>query len=107
MDPIYSTATEYTANEITLSRGTAADITGVGVFHSTDPTDVPTVAQFTMTTLVEPGDELADGNKIDVLTLVGPRAGQVNLAAGDWQRWVLVTTATEDIIRKVDVVTVL
>lgn len=104
----YSTATEYSANAITLTRGTTADITSVGVFHSIDPNEVPDVTDFTTVTLVEPGDPLADGTNIDVLSLIGPKAGaDLILAAGDWQRWVLVSTTSEDIIRKVDVVTIL
>ena len=107
MVAVFANGTEYLANAITISRGTAASITGVGVYHNINPTTVPTVAQFTMVALVKPGDALADGNNTDVLSLVGPKAGaHLALTTGDWQRWVLVQTAAEDIIRKVDVVTV-
>jgi hypothetical protein len=106
MVTIYSTGTQYLANELTLTRGSVADITYVGVYHNVNPAIVPTVAQFTQVTLVKPGDSLAEGTKIDVMSLVGPRAGQVSLAPGDYQRWVLVKTATEDIIQPVDVVTI-
>ena len=57
--------------------------------------------------LVEPGDDLADGTNLDVLSLIGPRGGDEQLAPGDHQRWVLISTATEDKIRRVDVITVL
>jgi hypothetical protein len=99
------TGTELVANQITFTRGAAADVTAVGVFHTTDPTKIPTVAEFTTAQLVLPGDPLAEGTKIDVLSLIGPRGG-TTLAAGDYQRWVRVSTATEDILRRVDVVTI-
>lgn len=104
---IPSTGTEYAANAITITRGTVAAITGVGVFHTTNAATVPTVEQFTTVDLVQPGDPLADGQNIDVLSLIGPDAGDVVLTAGVHQRWVLIQTATENIIRKVDTVTVI
>jgi hypothetical protein len=108
MVQLYSTATEYLANALTFSRGSAADVIEVGVYHSLNPLYVPSEADFVQVTLVEPGDPLAQGNVIDVLSLVGPGPGaDLALAPGDWQRWVLVKTNTEVIIRKVDVVTVL
>lgn len=106
MVELYSTGTEFLANSITLTRGTAADIVSVGVYHSLNPNEVPDEADFTTVTLVEPGDPLADGNNVDVLSLIGPD-GDLALAAGDWQRFVMVKTATETIIRKTDVVTIL
>lgn len=105
MPSIPRTGTEYVANELTFTRGTVADVVSVGVFHSNDPTVVPTVAQFTTVQLVQPGDALAQGTKIDVLSLIGPRGG-VTLTPGDYQRWVLVKTATEDIIRRPDTLTI-
>lgn len=105
MPSIPRTGTEYVANELTFTRGTVADVISVGVFHSTDPTVVPTVAQFTTVQLVKPGDALADGTKTDALSLIGPRGG-VTLTPGDYQRWVLVKTATEDIIRRPDTLTI-
>lgn len=110
MVAIYHTGTEYTANEITLHRGTVADLLTVGVFHTTDPSEIPDVADFTEVTLVDgtsPGDPLAEDGKIDVLALIGPRSGDETLVAGDYQRWVLVTTLTEDIIRRPDVLEIL
>lgn len=101
----YSTAKEYLANEVTMSRGTPADITAVGVYHDANPAVVPTVAQFTTVTKVVAGDALAEGTKTDVLSLVGPSA-QVTLSAGTYQRWVLVQTASENIIRAVDMIQV-
>ena len=108
MAQLYSTATEYLANELVFSRGSASDITSVGVFHTLDPSKVPTSTEFTTVTLVKDFNHpLAEGNRIDVLSLVGPGTGaQLALAKGDWQRWVLVKTTNETIIRKVDVVTV-
>jgi hypothetical protein len=108
---IYRTGTEYLANELTILRGTVDDITAVGVYHNVDPDIVPAVEDFTTVTLAdgtaEPPDPLAEAGKIDVLSLIGPRAGDVVLTPGDYQRWVLVKTATEDVIRKVDVLEVL
>jgi hypothetical protein len=108
MVELYSTATEFLANAITLTRGTAADITAVGVYHTLTPTEVPEESDFTEVLLVEPGDPLAEGTNLDVLSLVGPAVtADLVLAAGDWQRFVMVKTASETIIRKVDVVTIL
>lgn len=110
MAEVYSTATEYVANAITITRGSVSDIVSVGVYHTLDPNEVPAVAEFTTVTLAdgteEPLPPLAEAGVIDVLSLIGPRNGQVSLTAGDYQRFVLITTATEDIIRKVDVLTV-
>lgn len=108
MAELYSTATEFLANSITITRGSASDITSVGVFHSLNPNEVPEPGDFTTVTLVEPGDPLAEGANTDVLSLVGSKVGaDLALAAGDWQRWILVQTASEDIVRRADVVTVL
>jgi len=111
MAELYRTATEYVANEITLLRGSAADIVEVGVYHDEDPNNVPAVEDFTPVALVDgtasPPDPLAENGRIDVLSLVGPRDGDVELQPGDYQRWILIKTATEDIIRKVDVLTIL
>ncbi len=103
---LYSTGTEYVMNEVTMLRGTIADVTSVGVFHTTSPNAVPTVAQFTTVTKVVPGDPLAEGTKNDVASRIGARTGAIPLAAGDWQRFVLLVTASEDLIRYVDTVTV-
>src|SRR5690606_1593353 len=109
MAEIYRTATEYLANEIKITRGKVSDITAVGVYHSTDPSYIPSPGDFTRVTLVdgttEPPDPLAERGVGGVLSLVGPR-GVSSLPPGDHQRWVLVQTASEDIIRRVDVVTV-
>ncbi len=103
---LYSTGTEYVMNEITMLRGSNADIVSVGVFHSTSPNAVPTVSQFTTVTLVKPGDALAEGTKTDIASLIGARAGAIPLAAGDYQRFCLITTASEDLVRFVDTVSV-
>jgi len=113
MVTLYSTGTEYTANAITLLRGTVSDIISVGVYHNTDPNIIPAVGDFNTVTLVdgtaEPPDALSEAGFIDVLSRIGARAeaGVISLAAGDHQRWVLLTTADEDIIRPVDIVEVL
>lgn len=107
MVQIFSTATEYLSNSLTFTRGGPQDVVAVGVFHSLDPDYVPTEAEFTVVPMVQPGDPLAQGDNIDVLSLIGPRAeADLVLTVGTWQRWVMVTTATETIIRKVDVVEV-
>lgn len=111
MATLYHTGTEYTANEITLLRGNPASILTVGVYHTLDPDEIPEVADFVEVTLVDgtsPGNPLADGQKIDVLALVGARVtADVTLSPGDYQRWVLLTTSTEDIIRRPDVLEIL
>lgn len=110
MVDLYSTATEYLANQITITRGTASDIVSVGVYHTEDPLYVPTEADFIPAELVLPGDPLAQGDFIDVISLIGPAsppdATHIELTPGTYQRWVLVTTVVEVIIRKVDVVEV-
>ncbi len=105
----YTMATEYTANELTITRGSSADIVYVGVYHNTNPSIKPALGDFTEVTLVEAPDPLAEGDKIDVLSLIGPKVGaDLNLSvAGDYQRWVRISTITEDVIRKVDVITIL
>ncbi len=52
-------------------------------------------------------DPLSTTGLVEVLSLIGPKNGDVVLTAGDYQRFVLVQTATEDIIRKIDTVTIL
>lgn len=107
MVQMYANSTEYLANALTITRGTAADITSVGVYHNINPLITPTVAQFTTVVLVQPGNPLAEGTNIDVLSLIGSKVGaHLALTAGDYQRWVLIRTANEDVIRKVDVITV-
>lgn len=115
---IYSTATEYIANAITLTRGTVADILSVGIYVNTAPNTVPTVANFTTVTLVNgtgtpPLPPLAVAGEIDVITKVGPGAAGVTagdlstLTAGSYQVWILIKTASEAVIRKVDTLTIL
>jgi hypothetical protein len=110
MVDLYSTATEYLANEITIMRGSVADIMSVGVYHATDASYIPDEADFIPAELVVPGDPLAQGDTIDVVSLIGPAApsgsSHIELTPGVYQRWVLVRTVTEVIIRKVDVVEV-
>lgn len=101
------TGTEWVANELTVRRGSTADITFVGTFYTNDPAVIPDLDDFTETVLVEPGDPLAEGDLTDIATLVGPRNGHVTLAPGDYQTWVRVSTVTEDIIRRPDTITIL
>jgi hypothetical protein len=105
----YVNGTEWFANEITLTRGAITDITAVGVYHNINPNVEPTVADFILVTLVPGTGPLAEDGKYDVMSLIGPKVGaDLDLAApGDYQRWVLIQTAQEDIIRKVDVITIL
>lgn len=107
MADLYTTATEYLANALTFTRGTVDDIASVGVYHTVDVDEVPDELDFHACLLVEPGDALAEGSNIDVLSLIGPGVGAHDtLTAGVYQRWVLIKTSTETIIRKVDTVTV-
>lgn len=111
MAEIYDSATEYLANAITFTRGTVDDITSVGVYHTTNANEVPTELQFTAADLVYAGGptkpELAEGSNIDIVSLIGPGVGGLSLAAGVYQRWVMIKTANETIIRKVDTLTVI
>lgn len=106
---LYHSATEYISNALTFTRGTSSDVTSVGFYATTVLNAIPLVASFTSVTLaIAPGNPLAIAGETDVVTLVGPRSGQVNYTVpGDYQVFVLVTTATEDIIRKCDVLTIL
>jgi hypothetical protein len=110
---LYSTATEYIANQITLTRGSVSDIVSVGIYVNTNPNTIPTVAQFTTVTLVNgtgtpPLPPLAVAGQIDVLTRIGPGSSPIppgdlaSLTAGSYQVWILIKTASEAIIRKVD-----
>ena len=114
---LYSTATEYIANAITLTRGHASDIVSVGIYVNTNANIVPTVSQFTTVTLVDGTaggtlPPLAIAGEIDVLTSVGPGSSPVppgqlsTLTAGSYQVWILIKTANEAIIRKVDTLTI-
>jgi hypothetical protein len=107
---LFHTATEYVANSITFTRGAVGDITNVGVYHNTDPSVIPAASDFTDVALEDgtalPLPHLAQSGVIDILSLIGPKGGDVELTAGDYQRWCLVQTATEDIIRMVDTLTI-
>lgn len=116
MVTLYNTGTEYLANELTLLRGSVTNIVSVGVAMISNPNTVPAVAAFTSVLLISPtttpGHALLEGTKIDVVSKIGPGGGAVTaghfpaLTAGDYQRWVLVTTADEHIIRRPDTVTI-
>ncbi|MFD4258250.1 hypothetical protein ACFWR9_11615 [Streptomyces sp. NPDC058534] len=115
---LYSTATEYTSNALTFTRGGPTQVTAVGVYHTTDLQEIPAVADFTTVQLVngvaDPDGPLAQDGVIDVVALIGPAVGaDLALVAGTYQRWVLVQTEGvdtrpgESIIRKADMITVL
>jgi hypothetical protein len=109
---LYHTGTEYLSNSLTFIRGTKADVLNVGVYHTTNPGYIPQVTDFTSVTLADgttsTPSNLAIPGELDVVSLVGPKSGaQLTLAAGVYQRWVLVQTAAQDVIRSVDTVTVL
>jgi hypothetical protein len=101
---IWITATEYRRNALTINSGTVADITAVGVALRDNPNDVPDpsgtgLGEFTAVTLDTAGP--------DVVTLFGPRGGDiVPTDVGDFQVFVLIRTADEDIIRRPSVLTV-
>lgn len=108
---LYPAGTRYVAAAFDQTRGVPADITSVGMAFHIDPNHKPTLAEFTTVTLVEPGDPLADasiGDKLDILALIGPKAGaDLALASGDWQAFTLIQTSSEDIIDHAGTVTVL
>jgi hypothetical protein len=109
---IYNTATEYVANAITITRGSISDILTVGVYHNVNPATIPDVTDFVIVTLVNgntiPLPALAETGFIDILSLIGSKAGaDLPLTPGDYQRWCLIQTTAEDIIRKVDTITIL
>jgi hypothetical protein len=109
---LYSTATEYIANTLTITRGSVSDISSVGIYVNTNPNTIPTVGSFTAVLLVDgtilPKPPLAVTGQVDVVTKVGPGGSGVSagdlpsLTAGSYQVWILVKTASEAIIRKVD-----
>ncbi len=108
---LFSTATEYVANTLTITRGLVTDITLVGFYVNANPAVVPAVNQFTTVTLVngvkQPPDPNSVLGQIDVLTLIGPRGGNITgLTTGTYQVFVLISTAVQDIIRKVDTLTI-
>lgn len=109
---IFNTATEYVANEIQIHRGSVVDIILVGVFHTTDPGVIPTEGQFTEVTLVDgvnnPSNTLAQAGKIEVVSLIGPGTfADLVLTPGTYQRFVLVKTTREVIIRRPDTLEVI
>lgn len=113
---IFSTATEFIFNAITLGRGKVSDIVSVGIYVNTNPNTIPTVGQFTAVTLVDgtatPLPDMAVKGEIDVQTKIGAGGGAIpagdlsTLTTGDYQVWILVVTASENIIRKVDTLTI-
>jgi hypothetical protein len=112
--PLYGT--EYVAHALTFTRGDSSDVTHVGICANTNPNFTPEpdnvvgsmAGDFNVVSLIVPPDPLAEGTKIDVLALIGPKGGaDFELPDGDYQLWVLVATANEDIVRKTGTLTVL
>lgn len=110
MAELFHTGTEWLANTLGITRGSVSDITAVGVYHAEDPNEIPEPADFTVVRLVDgtvPDPEpLATPGLVELLSLVGPKDGDVVLTPGDYQRYVLVQTDTEDIIRRVDILSI-
>jgi hypothetical protein len=115
---LLSTATEYTSNALTFTRGGPQNVTAVGVYHTTDLEEIPTVGDFTTVQIIDgvsdPENPIAQEGVIDVVALIGPEVGaDVALVPGTYQVWVLVQTEGvggypgESIIRQADVITVL
>ena len=118
---LFSTATEYMANALTLTRGQASDIHSVGIYASINPNTVPAPSQFTTVLLVDgtgipPLPPLAVAGEIDAVTKIGPGgtiagttvpAGDLTLTTGSYQVWILIVTASEAIIRKIDTLTIM
>ena len=108
---LYNTATEYVASAITILRGTVADITNVGFYATTSLVTIPAVGDFTIVTLVDGTGgvvpPLGVRGEIDVLTLIGSGGDITTLTAGDYQVFILIQTASENIIRKIDTLTIL
>jgi hypothetical protein len=120
MVSLHKTATEYTANQVTFNRGSVSDIVAVGIFMTTDPALIPTFAQFVTATLVDgtggSPPPLAEAGKVDILAKIGPGGGGVSAGIydfsaiatqTDYQRWTMVRTADEIIIRRPDTVTII
>jgi hypothetical protein len=123
MVDLFNSGTEYLACQITLLRGVIADITDVGVYLTTNPNDIPdpdptgaTLGDFVEVLLVDgtgtpPLPALAEEDKIDIVFKVGPRGGDFGdptpLTAGDYQVYVLIRTASEDIIRRPSTITII
>lgn len=119
MPELYNTATEYTSNALTFTRGGPTQVTAVGVYHTTDANYIPAVADFTTVQLIngvtDPDNPLAQDGVIDVVAQIGPAVGADDaLTPGTYHRWILVQTQAigprpgENIIRKApDTLTVL
>ena len=106
MSDIWITATEYRRNALTLvPPAVVGDITAVGIALRSSPNDVPDpsgagLGEFTAVTLDPAGP--------DIVTLIGPRGGDITPAAvGDYQVFILGRTADEDIIRRPSTLTVM
>lgn len=109
----YLHATQYQRNEITLLAGVVGDITSVGVYFDVNPNFSPEVDDFTSVDLVDGTDDplpaLGRVGKIDILQLIGTKSGahMAIAAPGDYQKFVLVQTISEDLMFKLDTVTII
>lgn len=113
---LYHSATEYIFVPITIARGTVAGIVSVGLYINTSVVTIPIVSDFTTCTLIDgtatpPLDPLAVAGEIDISALVGPRSGVfgsgAGLTVGTYQVYCLIKTANEDVIRRLDTLTIL
>jgi hypothetical protein len=105
MSDIWITATEYRRNALTIVDGVVGDITAVGIALRSSPNDVPDP---TGTGLGEFTEVALDVTGPDVVSLIGPRSGDITApAVGDYQVFILVRTADEDIIRRPSTLTVM
>jgi len=103
----YHGETKYIGDPITMLRGTVADILTVKTLHTAAGQPSPAPADFTETAiLVADASHPLWAGTPEVVTHLGPR-GDVILTVGDWQRWVLLSTADEDEIDAPSTVTIL
>jgi hypothetical protein len=110
----YGTGTEWVFTKVTIDRGSVSDIETVGMLASADPNVRPAVADFTAATLVDgtavPAGPLAIPGRIDIAARIGARsdvASALQLTAGDYQMFTLITTADEDVIDVAGTITIL
>lgn len=107
MADIFEHATEYRRNRLLITSGFVAQITAVGIALSTDPNAVPDpgisppdMGDYTPITL----DDTV--SPPEVVTLIGPRGGDINPTVGEYQVFILIRTSEEDIIRLPNTLTV-
>lgn len=105
--------TEWVFDPLTLAPGTtAAQITAVACMHTVDPNAILTVAGHTHPVQLV-GDDThplwrTGWTGPHTATRIGARVGTgiLNLAVGDWQRHLAITTTEEDILVKTGTVSI-